>query len=52
MEQRLHKGIGRKTANDSPKAENLVHPTVENKQVIHHSSGLRIKHVSIKTDAF
>jgi hypothetical protein len=52
MEQRLHKGIGRKTANDSPKAENLVHPTVENKQVIHHSSGLRIKRVSIKTDAF
>jgi hypothetical protein len=32
------RGIAGKTANDSPKVENLVHPTAENKHVIYDSS--------------
>jgi hypothetical protein len=45
------KGIGRKTADHTLK-QKTVHPMTQNKQVIHHSSVLQIKRVSIKTDVF
>jgi hypothetical protein len=45
-------GSAGKTANDTAKVEILVYPTVENKQVTHDSSVLRIKNVSIKMNAF
>jgi hypothetical protein len=46
------RGLAGKTANDSSKVENLVHPTAENKHVICDSSIHRIKHVSIKMNVF